>query len=133
MPLTPPIMSNWGAGEFPGAAKMNAQLRDNMGFLIARPVLRAWDGLGTQVVANTTNTIMVLNTLVEDTFSGWTAGAGNKYTAQVDGLYLVIVTYTSSGGSGNMHYAAINYNAGSQIIAGQNQEISTTVPNGCQI
>jgi hypothetical protein len=136
MPLFPPTPMTWKAGTAPQPADMNNEVHDDTTFLTLKTVFRAFDNVGTQTVPGTgTNTTLVLGTVQEDTYSGWTAGASNNYVAQVNGIYLAIVTFTFTGGSGAGHtcYASVNYKNGTQFFAGQNYPIATTTPNGVQV
>jgi hypothetical protein len=99
VPLSPPAPVVWTAGSFPQPADFNTNIRDALNFTLAKTVLRARQSVA-QSIPNNTGTILTLDTLIEDTYSGWTSGASNKYTAQADGLYLVSLTYVSTGGNG---------------------------------
>jgi hypothetical protein len=133
MPLFPPTPDTWLAGELTAATKFNSNLHDALAFMGTRVVFRAWDAVGTQSIANATDTTMVLGTVLEDPYSGWTTGASNRYVAQVQGVYLAIVTCVMTGGqgAGNTQFAQVNYNTGT-FICGMQYPIGSPAPEGCQ-
>lgn len=132
MSATPPRPGYWAAGFFPQATDFNTHINNDITFLTKKTVFRAWQQVVQSIPGTSTSTVLTLDTVIEDTYSGWTSGASNKYTAQVDGWYLVIVTYFSNGGSGagNACSAFINVNDGpfivNQAIGGQKYPIAAT-------
>src|SRR6266704_4156222 len=99
MPLSPPDPVVWQAAQSPQAADFNTQVRDAINFTCAKTVFAAKQTIA-QSIANNNIGVLTLDSVTEDTYSGWTSGASNKYTAQADGLYLVTVCYFSTGGNG---------------------------------
>jgi len=129
MPLAPPAPPPWFANQYPQPADMNAHVRDDLTFLTKRTVFRAWQSTAApQSIPNNAVTVLTLDTVIEDSYSGWTAGAGtNKYTAQEDGMYLIAVGYYSNAGNGAGHVAnAFVIENGATTTAGQQEDISTT-------
>jgi len=132
MSATPPRPGYWASGFAPQPADFNLHINNDITFLTKKTVFRAWQQTVQSIPGTSTSTVLTLDTVIEDTYSGWTPGASNKYTAQVDGFYLVIVTYFSNtgNGAGNMCSAFINYNNGpfyvNEAIGGQKYPIAST-------
>jgi hypothetical protein len=99
MPLAVPQPITWTAGQAPQAADFNTNIRDAFNFTSSKTVFAARQ-TAAQSIPNNATAVLTLDTVIEDTYSGWTSGAGNKYTAQADGLYLVTCRYCSTGGNG---------------------------------
>lgn len=135
MPLAPSVPATWRGGETTSATKFNSNIRDAIGFLAGKIVLRAEDRVGTQSIPNATNTVMVLGTVIEDPYSAWVTGANNRFVAPNDGIYLVVVTVCMTGGTGagNTQYAALDYNSGANFYAGAQYLIASTTPQGVQV
>jgi hypothetical protein len=79
--------ATWSTSELVTAAKMNAQVRDNLLFLY--PARAVCTTAAAPSFANNTLTIVRYDTVVEDSDSAVTTGAAWKYTAPVAGLYAV--------------------------------------------
>lgn len=138
MPVNaPPLhLPLWIAGSAPQPADFNARIRDDITYLTKRPIFRAWqNSTAPQSIPTGTNTVLTLDTVVEDTYSGWTSGASNKYTAQQTGIHLVVVTYFGTGGTGagKMATALINYDTGLFQIGGQKYPIASTLTWAVQV
>lgn len=138
MPATAPRPPYWLAGSIPQPTDFNNHINNDITFLSKRPVFRAYQSLVQSIPGTATSTILTLDIVLEDTYSGWTSGASNKYTSQVDGFYLVVATYVSSGGSGagNMCSCFLNISYGPVIpgpTGGQKYPIASTSPWSVQV
>ena len=134
MPLAQPQPDNWTAGQFPQAADFNKNIRDAFNFLSAKTVFSARQTVA-QSIPNAAITVLTLDTLIEDTYSGWTSGASNKYTAQQDGLYMITCCYYTTGGNGAGAVAAafLQLNGGSTYYEGEQHAIATIAGWGTSV
>lgn len=134
MPLAQPQPVTWKGAQFPTATDFNAQIRDAFNYLNAKTVFSARQTVA-QSIANSSLTVLTLDTVIEDTYSGWTSGASNKYTAQQDGLYMITCCYYTTGGNGAGAVAAafIQLNGGTTYYEGEQHAISTIAGWGTSV
>ncbi len=87
--LNPPVVKDWPARYTPTATDFNTYIRDTFNFLSTPPVFRSVQTTQQSIGTSTSVGWVVcqLNSVLEDTYSGWTSGTANKYTAQVPGRY----------------------------------------------
>lgn len=114
LPPPPDVGFRWQSGT-PGASLpplMNTHLAGDLGFLVQRPYLLAYQSAGqaglTQNVFSNVSLDQVKGIVhgdPADNYSGWASGA---YTAQVPGVYLVAGEY----------FATSSSSAGASVIAG---------------
>jgi hypothetical protein len=117
--MPPDATFRWASGT-PGSqlpALFQAHLANDLGFLVNRPYLLAYQTVAQSgVTANTyvTPTLDTVNGLVHtgitgDNYTGWTAGTENLYTAPVNGWYLIVGEdfITSSAAAGATAIAAV--------------------------
>lgn len=92
MTVSPPTPNSWPARYEPTPDDFNTYILDAFTFLAGPPRLRAQQ-LATQSLPANTNNILALNSVAEDSNSGWTTSgsflgvSGNCYTVPFDGLY----------------------------------------------
>jgi hypothetical protein len=96
MTLAPPAPYNWTAGYDPQPADLNTYIRDTFKFLSNKMVFRAWQS-SVQSIANATVAPLHLDTIVEDTYSGWTGSPSWIWKPPYDGWYQVSGAYMSAG------------------------------------
>jgi hypothetical protein len=86
--LNPPVVRDWAARYSPDPADFNTYIRDTFNFLSAPPVFRSLQTTQQSIPTSASGWVVCeLNDVLEDSFTGWTSGTGNKYTAQVAGRY----------------------------------------------
>lgn len=85
--------ATWTTGEKVTAAKMNAQVRDNVGFLYSGKAASV-GSIATTAITTSTWTLINFAFEVVDTIGAWTSGAPSRFTPPVAGYYLVLGTVT---------------------------------------
>jgi hypothetical protein len=100
---TPPDTSfRWTAGtpgiQLPGLFQQH--VANDLGFLVNRPYLMAYQTQAQSGFANNSWNTIVLDTVegiihsdTGDNYSGWTSGSSNLYTSQAAGWYLAVAEY----------------------------------------
>jgi hypothetical protein len=100
------------------SAELNAGIRDTIRFLTYPPVCKAYYVPGSASIPNQTfpsGTVVNLNTVPVDNYSGFTTGSAGGYTAPVAGVYYLY---------GQINYAAdstatgVAYSAGLRVNSG---------------
>ncbi len=111
LPGAPDPGFRWQSGT-PGAALpglMTQHLSQDLGFLVQRPYLLAYQSVAQSGLAQNTFSTVTLDQVTGivhadagDNYSGWASGASNSYAAQVPGWYLACGEFfaTSSSASG---------------------------------
>ena len=109
----PDTTFRWASGT-PGnqlASLFQLHMANDLGFLVNRPYLLAFQGTAQSSLPQSTFSPITLDTVAGiihndpgDNYSGWTAGTANTYTAPCNGWYLLVGEYftgatTSSNGS----------------------------------
>lgn len=94
----PPVPVDWPARYVPAAGDFNTNITQAFGFLQSPPVFRAIQ-LTVQSVPGSTWTPVTLDTVLEDTYSGWNA-TSNHYVAQCAGQYELTWAAQLNGGAG---------------------------------
>lgn len=93
--LPVPIPRTFSVSETETGAYLNS-LRDTVNFLLNPPEAVVY-GNAVQSLANATVTALACDSTILDTYTGHSNSTNNtRYTAQVAGTYLVIVTYASA-------------------------------------
>jgi hypothetical protein len=90
--LNPPVVKNWAARYDPQPLDFNTYVRDTFNFLASPPKLRVTANAVQTGIASGVWTTLVMGSVLEDNYSGWTTGASNSYTAPVAGRYGMTLT-----------------------------------------
>ena len=91
------------------SAFMNSNVRDTIRFLTYPPIYRAHYAAGSTTLASTAfpaGTLIQLNTIDVDNYSGGTTGATSRYTAPVGGVYFVYGQVNLASDSNSTGYCA---------------------------
>jgi hypothetical protein len=88
---------NFTAGYAPAPSDFNGWVQAPFAFLTARTNVRVWQTGSGQTLTSGGYTVLALNTVLEDPYSGWSATAtssqaANSWLAPYDGWYDVTVT-----------------------------------------
>lgn len=87
MTVLQPQFKDWVARYDPSAADFNTYIRDTVNALSGPPRLRAVQNAIQSGIATNTWTTVVLQSVTEDSATGWTSGTNNYYAAQLGGQY----------------------------------------------
>lgn len=103
MPFSVPDVPIFYPGIPPSIAdELNAGIRDPFTNLLGKTIFRARRTTAL-AVAESTHQYVTWNQIDEDPSTGWSAGTPTRYTAQVDGWYLVVGTVSlSNTGAANL-------------------------------
>lgn len=123
MSLVPPVPFNWTAGFFPQYTDFNTDIRDAFTFLTKKTVFRARQST-VQSIANNSITALNLQTVTEDTYSGWNSGTFT-YTVQETGLYQISGCYYSNGATTGIGQVYLIQTGGPAVCGG-----SVNIPSG---
>lgn len=110
MTLSPPTVKDWQARYDPQPSDFNTYIRDTFNFLSTPPVLRTVQTTAQSIPDSASVwTVVQLNSVLEDTYGGWTSGASNLYTAQVAGRYALTLTVFASPAVSSLARAGFLY------------------------
>lgn len=110
------MVKDWVARYDPQPADFNTYIRDTFNFLSGPPRLRVVANAVQSGIAANTWTIIQLQSVSEDTYSGWTSGASNHYTAQVPGIYGVTFLTQAALAVGQSARVGLQYQINGSII-----------------
>lgn len=116
MTLPVPSQRTWSVGDIVTAAMMNANVRDAVNYLLSPPTLIARQATAQSVASSSTPSVITLDTLSKDNYSGWNAST-HTYTIPYTADYLICgQTQWAPNATGNRVVAILN--GGNPLIGG---------------
>lgn len=115
-PLPPPTPRDWVAQYNPSYLDLNTCIRDTFNFLAGPPRLRVAANAAQGGLTAQSWTVIQLQSVIEDTYSGWTGGSGNFYTAKVPGWYGITYSARVAIPAGNTGAAGLRFSIGGIVI-----------------
>ena len=97
--INAPVPKDWTARYDPGVADFNTYIRDTFNYLTSPPKLRVKQNAVQSGIANITWTTVVMQSVTEDTYSGWVTGVQNHYTVQQPGMYSISLLIWAAAGA----------------------------------
>lgn len=116
MPLSPPSVKDWAPRYDIQPADLNTYLRDAVNFLAAPPKLRVAQNAVQTGITTGAWTVITMQSVIKDDYSGWRTTPTNHYVAQVPGWHTVTLLMCAAVPLTNMARVGLQYQINGTVI-----------------